>query len=72
MHIYIIFLFLGKLRKFSPEEADVFALPLNLSCCVSFAGKSKGLTPQWEIMAKRVSDASRMAASLQEEVHELD
>ncbi|RVE57514.1 hypothetical protein OJAV_G00216860 [Oryzias javanicus] len=35
-------------------------------------GKSKGLTPQWEIMAKRVSDASRAAASLQEEVHELD
>ncbi|KAM6912351.1 LOW QUALITY PROTEIN: metastasis-associated protein MTA1 [Xenentodon cancila] len=34
--------------------------------------KSKGLTPQWDIMAKRISDAGRASASLQDEVHELD
>uniref|UniRef100_A0A1A7Y1C9 Metastasis associated 1 family, member 2 n=1 Tax=Iconisemion striatum TaxID=60296 RepID=A0A1A7Y1C9_9TELE len=34
--------------------------------------KSKALTPQWDIMAKRVGDAGRPSASLQEEVHELD
>ncbi|XP_067335244.1 metastasis-associated protein MTA1 isoform X1 [Channa argus] len=34
--------------------------------------KSKALTPQWDIMAKRVSEAARPSASLQDEVHELD
>ncbi|KAK2826530.1 hypothetical protein Q5P01_020744 [Channa striata] len=34
--------------------------------------KSKALTPQWDIMAKRVSEAGRPSASLQDEVHELD
>ncbi|XP_013875220.1 metastasis-associated protein MTA1 [Austrofundulus limnaeus] len=34
--------------------------------------KSKALTPQWDIMAKRVGDAGRPSASLQDEVHELD
>uniref|UniRef100_A0A674N1D1 Metastasis associated 1 n=1 Tax=Takifugu rubripes TaxID=31033 RepID=A0A674N1D1_TAKRU len=34
--------------------------------------KSKSLTPQWDIMAKRVSDAGRPSVSLQDEVHELD
>uniref|UniRef100_A0A3Q3LRB1 Metastasis associated 1 n=1 Tax=Labrus bergylta TaxID=56723 RepID=A0A3Q3LRB1_9LABR len=34
--------------------------------------KSKGLTPQWDIMAKRMSDSARPSVSLQDEVHELD
>uniref|UniRef100_A0A8C4F5I5 Metastasis associated 1 n=1 Tax=Dicentrarchus labrax TaxID=13489 RepID=A0A8C4F5I5_DICLA len=34
--------------------------------------KSKALTPQWDIMAKRVSEAARPSVSLQDEVHELD
>lgn len=48
-------------------------------CCVwpaclllSVGTKSKSLTPQWDIMAKRVSDAGRPSVSLQDEVHELD
>ncbi|PWA29715.1 hypothetical protein CCH79_00007992 [Gambusia affinis] len=44
-----------------------------LSRSAPFAGtKSKALTPQWDIMAKRVSDAGRPSASLQDEIHELD
>lgn len=34
--------------------------------------KSKGLTPQWDIMAKRVSEVGRPSAPIQDEVHELD
>ncbi|XP_028994135.1 metastasis-associated protein MTA1 [Betta splendens] len=34
--------------------------------------KAKALTPQWDIMAKRVSDAGRPSASQQDEIHELD
>ncbi|XP_023286556.1 metastasis-associated protein MTA1 isoform X1 [Seriola lalandi dorsalis] len=34
--------------------------------------KSKALAPQWDIMAKRMSEAARPSASLQDEVHELD
>lgn len=34
--------------------------------------KSKGLTAQWDIMAKRLSDAARPSVSLQDEIHELD
>lgn len=34
--------------------------------------KSKVLAPQWDIMAKRVSEAVRPSSSLQDEVHELD
>uniref|UniRef100_A0A3Q0SKP0 Metastasis associated 1 n=1 Tax=Amphilophus citrinellus TaxID=61819 RepID=A0A3Q0SKP0_AMPCI len=34
--------------------------------------KSKILAPQWDIMAKRVSEAGRSSSSLQDEVHELD
>lgn len=34
--------------------------------------KSKALAPQWDIMAKRVSEVGRPSASLQDEVHELD
>ncbi|XP_016898156.1 metastasis-associated protein MTA1 [Cynoglossus semilaevis] len=34
--------------------------------------KSKTLTPQWDIMAKRMSEAGRPSASLQDEIHELD
>uniref|UniRef100_A0A674MV45 Metastasis associated 1 n=1 Tax=Takifugu rubripes TaxID=31033 RepID=A0A674MV45_TAKRU len=41
-------------------------------CCSSAGTKSKSLTPQWDIMAKRVSDAGRPSVSLQDEVHELD
>ncbi|CAL8298898.1 unnamed protein product [Arctogadus glacialis] len=35
-------------------------------------GKSKGLAPQWDIMAKRISEPSRAAMHLRDEVHELD
>lgn len=38
----------------------------------SVGTKSKSLTPQWDIMAKRVSEAGRPSVSLQDEVHELD
>lgn len=38
----------------------------------SVGAKSKSLTPQWDIMAKRVSEAGRPSVSLQDEVHELD
>ncbi|XP_026156040.1 metastasis-associated protein MTA1 isoform X1 [Mastacembelus armatus] len=34
--------------------------------------KSKALAPQWDFIAKRVSEAGRPSASLQDEVHELD
>ncbi|KAM7376176.1 hypothetical protein PAMP_005921 [Pampus punctatissimus] len=34
--------------------------------------KSKALTPQWDIMAKRMSDVARPSAPIQDEVHELD
>lgn len=34
--------------------------------------KSKALTPQWDIMAKRVSEVARPSAPMQDEVHELD
>ncbi|XP_016148297.1 metastasis-associated protein MTA1-like, partial [Sinocyclocheilus grahami] len=34
--------------------------------------KPKILAPQWEIMAKRVSEAGRTPSGLQDEVHELD
>ncbi|KAL7380543.1 hypothetical protein ABVT39_019423 [Epinephelus coioides] len=34
--------------------------------------KSKVLAPQWDIMAKRLSEAGRPSVSLQDEVHELD
>ncbi|XP_026100031.1 metastasis-associated protein MTA1-like isoform X2 [Carassius auratus] len=34
--------------------------------------KPKVLAPQWEIMAKRVSEACRTPSGLQDEVHELD
>uniref|UniRef100_A0A8C5GHZ4 Metastasis associated 1 n=1 Tax=Gouania willdenowi TaxID=441366 RepID=A0A8C5GHZ4_GOUWI len=34
--------------------------------------KSKALTPQWDIMAKRMSESGRPSASLQDEIHELD
>lgn len=34
--------------------------------------KPKVLAPQWEIMAKRVSEQSRTPSGLQDEVHELD
>lgn len=34
--------------------------------------KSKVLAPQWDIMAKRMSEAVRPSSSLQDEVHELD
>ncbi|KAM8833951.1 metastasis-associated protein MTA1 isoform 2-T2 [Synchiropus picturatus] len=34
--------------------------------------KSKVLAPQWDIMAKRMSDVGRASAPLQEEIHELD
>ncbi|KAF3845179.1 hypothetical protein F7725_008342 [Dissostichus mawsoni] len=34
--------------------------------------KSKMLTPQWDIMAKRLSEGPRPSVSLQDEVHELD
>ncbi|TDG99075.1 hypothetical protein EPR50_G00207100 [Perca flavescens] len=34
--------------------------------------KSKVLAPQWDIMAKRLSEAARPSVSLQDEVHELD
>nr|XP_020463642.1 metastasis-associated protein MTA1 [Monopterus albus] len=36
------------------------------------SSKSKALTPQWDIMAKRVSEVGRPLASRQDEVHELD
>lgn len=46
---------------------------LSSSSSSSSAGtKSKGLTPQWDIMAKRLSEAGRPSVSLQDEVHELD
>lgn len=45
----------------------------HLLCSSSSAGsKSKALTPQWDIMAKRVSEVARPSVSLQDEVHELD
>lgn len=34
--------------------------------------KSKILAPQWDIMAKRLSEAGRPSVSMQDEVHELD
>ncbi|XP_057715666.1 metastasis-associated protein MTA1 [Corythoichthys intestinalis] len=34
--------------------------------------KSKALTPQWDIMAKRMSDVSRPSAAMHDEVHQLD
>ncbi|XP_061700148.1 metastasis-associated protein MTA1 [Syngnathoides biaculeatus] len=34
--------------------------------------KSKGLAPQWDIMAKRMSDVGRASAAMQDEVHQLD
>ncbi|XP_077587531.1 metastasis-associated protein MTA1 [Stigmatopora nigra] len=34
--------------------------------------KSKALTPQWDIMAKRISDVSRPSATIRDEVHQLD
>nr|XP_019953784.1 PREDICTED: metastasis-associated protein MTA1 [Paralichthys olivaceus] len=34
--------------------------------------KSKVLAPQWDIMAKRMSEVGRSSASLQDEIHELD
>ncbi|XP_077477475.1 metastasis-associated protein MTA1 [Stigmatopora argus] len=34
--------------------------------------KSKGLTPQWDIMGKRISDVSRPSAAIRDEVHQLD
>lgn len=47
---------------------SIYYVPLSSSA----GSKSKGLTPQWDIMAKRVSEASRPSVSLQDEVHELD
>lgn len=38
----------------------------------SAGSKSKVLAPQWDIMAKRLSEAGRPSVSLQDEVHELD
>lgn len=43
-----------------------------LSSLPSAGTKSKALTPQWDIIAKRVSEAGRPSVSLQDEVHELD
>ncbi|KAM6960942.1 metastasis-associated protein MTA1 [Aplochiton taeniatus] len=34
--------------------------------------KSKGLTQQWDIMAKRVTEPTRNSAPIQDQVHELD
>ncbi|XP_061651356.1 metastasis-associated protein MTA1 [Phyllopteryx taeniolatus] len=34
--------------------------------------KSKGLAPQWDIMAKRMSEVGRASAAMQDEVHQLD
>ncbi|KAG7510968.1 hypothetical protein JOB18_037045 [Solea senegalensis] len=36
------------------------------------SSKSKVLAPQWDIMAKRMSEVARPSASLQDEIHELD
>ncbi|KAJ3613683.1 hypothetical protein NHX12_019929, partial [Muraenolepis orangiensis] len=35
-------------------------------------GKSKGLAPQWDIMAKRISEPTRPSVHMRDEVHELD
>ncbi|XP_077418673.1 metastasis-associated protein MTA1 [Vanacampus margaritifer] len=34
--------------------------------------KSKALAPQWDIMAKRMSEVGRASAAMQDEVHQLD
>ncbi|KAM9786788.1 metastasis-associated protein MTA1 isoform X2 [Syngnathus typhle] len=34
--------------------------------------KSKGLTPQWDIMAKRMSEVGRPSPAMHDEVHQLD
>lgn len=51
-----------------PNEPNKHILYSSLSA----GSKSKALTPQWDIMAKRVSEAGRPSASQQDEVHELD
>lgn len=53
-----------------PPKGNILCV---ISLCYSSAGsKSKSMTPQWDIMAKRVSEAGRPSVSLQDEVHELD
>lgn len=49
------------------------SLNQHVLCSSSPVGtKSKGLTPQWDIMAKRVSEVARPSAPMQDEIHELD
>lgn len=58
----------------------LFTLSLRPLCCsfVFFSTprlpgtKPKALTPQWDIMAKRVCEPGRTVPPLQDQIHELD